>query len=309
MREIFVNLKRFEVPRRLGGVCPVDDPIQWVEFVIDECVRLGIGALKEARVTLFLPEALIPNALFQLHSYASVKTESLAIGCQGVFREDITPGGNFGAFTTNRPAAAMKNLGCAWSLIGHSEERHDKLGIMAKYDPEILGEESKKRNQAKQAVDELIHAEVVSALKSGMNVLLCVGETAEEKGAGEFDIQKPRIRAVLKSQLEIGLKGISALSGRVIIGYEPIWAIGPGKVPPGAEYIDFVASYVKEAVMEMVGFEPTVVYGGGLKEENAAMIGGINSVDGGLIALTRFSGEIGFYPDELRKIIDKYMPA
>lgn len=306
MREIFVNLKRFEVPRKLGGLCPVNDPIQWVEFIIDECVRLGIGALKDANVTLFLPEALIANALFQLHSYAPAKTVSLAIGCQGVFRDDVTVGGNFGAFTTNRPAAAMKNLGCDWAIIGHSEERQDKLGIIAKYDPTIFIEESK-RVQAKQAVDELINAEVVSALKSGMKVLMCVGETAEEKGAGDFTEQKPRIESVLRSQLESGLTDVSDLEGQVVIGYEPIWAIGPGKVPPGAEYIDFVATFIKKAVLEMVDFEPAVVYGGGLKEENAAMIGAIDAVGGGLIALTRFSGEIGFYPEELRKIIDKYI--
>ena len=50
-----------------------------------------------------------------------------------------------------------------------------------------------------------------------------------------------------------------------------------------------------------------VVYGGGLKEENAAMLSSIDEIDGGLIALTRFSGEIGFYPDEYLRIIDLYM--
>jgi triosephosphate isomerase len=50
-----------------------------------------------------------------------------------------------------------------------------------------------------------------------------------------------------------------------------------------------------------------VVYGGGLKAENAGMIGNIATIDGGLVALTRFSGEIGFYPEELRIIIDKYL--
>lgn len=306
MRDIFINLKRFDVPRKLGGACPMDDPIQWIEFVIGESVRLGIGMLEEARVTMFLPESLIANALSQLQSYAPEKTAALAIGCQGVFRENIVTGGNFGAFTTNRPAAAMKNLGCDWAMIGHSEERKDKLGIIAKYDPNSLSEESK-RILAKKAVDELLGEEVGCALQSGMNVLFCVGETAEEKGEGDFELQKPRIKAVLRSQIENGLKGVSGSANRIVIGYEPIWAIGPGKIPPGTDYIGFVAGCIKEIISSIYVFEPAVVYGGGLKEENAGMIGGIAAVDGGLIALTRFSGEIGFYPEELRRIIDAYM--
>lgn len=306
MRDIFVNLKRFDVPKNLGGVCPVNDPVQWIERVIDECVYLGIGALTGTRVTLFLPESLIPHALFQLRSYANEKTISLALGCQGVYREDVAPGGNFGAFTTNRPAASMKNLGCTWSLIGHSEERKDKLGIIAKYDPSVITDETK-REQAGLAVNDLLNAEIGCALKSGLNVLYCVGETAEEKGDGKFEDQKPRIQAVLRSQLENGLKGVTGSQQRIVIGYEPIWAIGPGKIPPGAEYIDFVAASIKEMVSAMYRIDPTVVYGGGLKEENAGMIGKIAMIDGGLIALTRFSGEIGFYPEELRKIIDIYL--
>ena len=308
MRQIFVNLKRFEVPRKLGGVCPMDDPLQWIEFVIDECIRLGIGTLKDVKVTLLLPEALIANAMFQLRGYAAKKTVALSIGCQGVFREDIAPGANFGAFTTNCPATAMKNLGCNWVIIGHSEERKDKLGIIAEYDPATLTQDHQGR-QAKKAVDSLINREVLCAFKSGLDVLLCIGETAEEKGEGEFSEQKSRIEAILKSQLETGLKGVVDFieERKVVIGYEPIWAIGPGKVPPGADYISFVSAYIKETVWDRYGFEPAVVYGGGLKEENAGMIAGINTIDGGLVALTRFSGEIGFYPDEFRRIIDKYL--
>ncbi|MEG1134455.1 MAG: triose-phosphate isomerase, partial [Cellulosilyticaceae bacterium] len=74
-----------------------------------------------------------------------------------------------------------------------------------------------------------------------------------------------------------------------------------------AEYIAFVSAYIKETVQELYGFDIPVVYGGGLKEENAKMISDIATVDGGLVALTQFSGEIGFYAEDLRKIIDKYM--
>ena len=93
----------------------------------------------------------------------------------------------------------------------------------------------------------------------------------------------------------------------VVVAYEPIWAIGPGKVPPSSEYIAYVSSYIKQRVQEAHGFTPPVVYGGGLKEENAGAIAGIPSIDGGLVALTRFTGEIGFDPDGLKGIVDRYL--
>lgn len=308
MTEIFVNLKRFDVPKSMGGVCTMNNPKEWIEWVMDESVKNGLGKLQSMEVTFFLPEGLILAACERLASYLAGETRTINIGCQGVFREDVAKGSNFGAFTTNRPAAAAKNMGCTWSIIGHSEERKDKLGIIERYDPQTM-RDAEKRAKAKKAVDVIINDEVVCALKAGLNVLLCVGETAEEKGDGSFEEQKPRIWQILKSQLETGLKGIKdVLDGeKVVIGYEPIWAIGPGKVPPGPDYIAFVSSYIKSIVKELYGLDVTVVYGGGLKEENAGSISRIETIGGGLVALTRFTGDIGFYPDELKKIIDKYL--
>ncbi len=89
---------------------------------------------------------------------------------------------------------------------------------------------------------------------------------------------------------------------RVVIAYEPIWSIGPGKTPADRPYIEKIARFVKA---HTGGID--VVYGGGLKADNAAMLASIPEIDGGLIALTRFSGEIGFYPDEYLAIIDTYL--
>jgi len=307
VNQVFVNLKRFDVSRELGGVCPIDNQKQWIEWVLEKSVRNGLGKLENIEVTFLLPEALIIAAIEKLSGYPEDEIKSIKIGCQGVFREDVTKGGNFGTFTTNRPAAVAKSLGCTCTIIGHSEERKDKLGIIARYDPSTLDNEDS-RKKAKQAVDAIINEEVHCALNNRIKVLICVGETAEEKGNGSFEEQKPRIEAVLKSQLETGLKGVEAKQPHmnIVIGYEPIWAIGPGKVPPGAEYISYVSSYIKRVVVQMYSFEPIVVYGGGLKEENAEMLASVETIDGGLVALTRFTGDIGFYPDELKRIIDKY---
>ncbi|PRR68580.1 triose-phosphate isomerase family protein [Neomoorella humiferrea] len=307
MKKIFVNLKRFEVPRRLGGICSFDNPKKWIEWVLENIVKHGLGKLPNIRVICLLPEALIISAIEKLASYPTDEVRNLQVGCQGVFREDITPGGNFGAFTTNLPATAAKNLGCTWTIIGHSEERKDKLGIIERYDPSCCHNE-RSQAKARQIVSGIINEEVLCALKAGLNVLLCVGETEEERGYGPFAEQKPRIAAVLRSQLEMGLQGIEGAIGpqEIVIGYEPVWAIGPGKTPPGKEYISFVSATIKSIVKEKFNFEPAVVYGGGLKEENAKMIAEIDTIDGGLVALTRFTGDIAFEPEGLKNIIAKY---
>ena len=81
-----------------------------------------------------------------------------------------------------------------------------------------------------------------------------------------------------------------------------MWSIGPGKTPAGKEYIAMVASFVKETTGGV-----DVVYGGGLKKDNAEMLASIPEIDGGLIALTRFTGDIGFYPEEYLEIIRLYL--
>ena len=307
MTEIYINLKRFDVAKKFGGLCPVDNPISWIETVIEDSVKYELGILPGIKVVYLLPEGLISAAVNTLESYPKDKTSALDIGCQGVHWDDISPGGNFGAFTTNLPASAAKGLGCSWAIIGHSEERKAKLQIISKYEPTAT-QYPDLRKKASQAINELINAEVVAALMVGLNVLLCIGETAEERGEGEFSEQQPRIEAVLKSQLISNLKGVNSYPDqKIVIGYEPIWAIGPGKTPPGKEYISFVSAYSEKVVKENFGFKPVVVYGGGLKEENAGMIASINTIGGGLVALTRFTGDIGFDVLGLKGIIEKYL--
>ena len=124
-----------------------------------------------------------------------------------------------------------------------------------------------------------------------MTVLYCIGEKSEEQ---------QQWQEVLGAQLDIGLDGVD--KSRVVIAYEPIWSIGPGKTPADKPYITKIAQFVKEKTGGL-----DVVYGGGLKTDNAEMLASIPEIDGGLIALTRFSGEIGFYPQEYLDIIRLYM--
>lgn len=301
MALIFVNLKRFDVPRANGGICPSDDPSAWIADVIARTVNSEQAGRDGVEIIYLLPEGLLLPATTVARPRAGGDAAHVHIGSQGVFREDVRPSGNFGAFTTNLPAAAARNLGAKWTIIGHSEERKDKLGILTAYDGEIE-RDADRRDRARATVDALMNAEAHRAMEAGLDVLFCVGETEEEQ---------PRVAATLEAQVRRGLDGLGAFMKhrRLVLGYEPIWAIGPGKTPPGGDYIDFVAGVVKRSAREVLGMDVVVVYGGGLKAANAREIGAVPRIDGGLVALTHFTDPIGFDPGDLAEIIDLYLEA
>ena len=277
MKHIFLNLKRFDITPEFGGVnhlAPIQD---WGKTIVEN-TQETLREFENAEFVMYLPEAHLLGA-------AAARTENspVKLGSQSVYRMDTAVGGNFGAFTTNRTGNAVKLMGCESTLIGHCEERNDKMGVLA--EAGVTGD------AASAAVNRLLNQEIKAAQAAGLSVLYCIGEKSEEQ---------ERWQDVLGAQLDIGLEGVD--KSKVVIGYEPIWSIGPGKTPADKPYIEKIARFVKERTGGM-----DVVYGGGLKQDNAEMLASIEEIDGGLIALTRFQGEIGFYPDEYLDIIRKYL--
>lgn len=277
MKHIYLNLKRFDISPARGGVNRLAAMADWGEAMILS-TREALSRYPNAAFTMFFPEAHILRAVA-----ARTRDGVPRVGCQGVYRDDTAPGGNFGAFTSHLTANAAREMGCDCALIGHCEERADKFGLLASAGVGAAA--------AADAVNAALNQEILRAQAAGLDALYCVGEKSEEQAAW---------REVLGAQLDIGLRGVD--TARVAVAYEPIWSIGPGKTPADREYIVKIARFIKERT----GGAP-VVYGGGLKRENAAMLASIDEIDGGLIALTRFSGEIGFYPDEYIDIIDRYL--
>ena len=276
MKHIFLNLKRFDVPVALGGVNRIAPMKEWGGYIV-KGTQEGLKKYDPSEVEFvqYFPEAHLLNAVD-----ARCENSPVQVGCQSVYRMNTSVGGNFGAFTTNRPVSIMKAMDVNYTIIGHCEERNDKMGILA--EAGIVDT---------KAVNRLLNQEIKLAVANGMKVLYCIGEK---------DTELDRWDEVLREQLEIGLEGVD--KSQVVIGYEPIWSIGPGKTPAGKEYITKIARFVKETTCGI-----DVVYGGGLKVDNAEMLASIEEIDGGLIALTRFQGEIGFYPDEYIEIIRTYM--
>ena len=276
MKHLYLNLKRFDVPVEYGGVNRIAPVSQWGKYIVENTQE----ALKQydpsqVEFVQYFPEAHILGAVA-----ARCQNSPVQIGCQGVYRMNTAVGGNFGAFTTNRPASIAKAMGCTSAIIGHCEERNDKAGVLA---------EAGVTDTA--AVNRSLNQEIKLAIQQGLTVLYCIGEKSEEQEEWE---------KVLGDQLRIGLDGVD--TSKVVIAYEPIWSIGPGKTPADKPYITKIARFVKA---QTGGLD--VVYGGGLKTDNAEMLASIPEIDGGLIALTRFTGEIGFYPQEYIEIIQLYL--
>ena len=279
MKHLYLNLKRFDISPARGGVNRIAPMQLWGEYIVKTTQeRLKQYDPQQTEFVMFLPEAHLLGAAAARCAHSPVQ-----LGCQGVYRADTAVQGNFGAFTTNRTANAAAELGCESVLIGHCEERADKLGVLA--EAGVTGE------AAAAAVDRILNAEIKAAQAAGLSVLYCIGEKSEEQAQWQ---------QVLGGQLARGLAGVD--TAHIVVAYEPVWSIGPGRTPADRAYIEKIARFVKEMTGGL-----DVVYGGGLKTENAAMLASIPEIDGGLIALTRFSGKIGFYPDEYLDIIRLYL--
>lgn len=273
MKIIGLNLKRFDVPKIMYGLFEENDSKEYIHKTI-EPIFDELKKIEDIEVVIFPPEAHLIDLLKIIK-----KSENIKVGCQSNFYDDVSENGNFGAFTTERLASAMKALGCEYSLIGHFEERKHLNTLY-----------SLVNIQNQKVVNQILNEEIKRAQAQNMKVFYCIGET--ENQLDEWD-------QVLLEQLTIGLKDIDC--SKVIIAYEPIWSIGPGKKSADENYINKVVNLVKN-------FNPAlrVIYGGGVKKENAAMLAGIKNVDGGLIALTNFKENIGFHGDEFIEILNIY---
>jgi triosephosphate isomerase len=142
----------------------------------------------------------------------------------------------------------------------------------------ILGH-SERRHTYKED-DALINKKVKLALKHGLDVILCVGETLEEREAGQAEV-------VCESQTIWGLSGVSATDiAKVTIAYEPVWAIGTGKTAT-PEDADAIHAYIRKVIGRLYGEAVAksicIQYGGSVKSDNAAQLMAKENIDGALV--------------------------
>jgi triosephosphate isomerase len=160
-----------------------------------------------------------------------------------------------GAFTGEISASFLKDAGCSWVILGHSERR-----------------------QHFHESDALVAEKVAAALASELTPIVCVGETLAQREAGEA-------LRVVRAQVEAFLDVIALATQPVAIAYEPVWAIGTGKTagPAEAEEVHAaIRTWLTNRSSEL-GARTRILYGGSVKSDNAASLLGCPNVDGALV--------------------------
>ena len=222
---------------------------QAAETAAEVALALKSGTPLERLAVIFAPFtdiAVVADAV------AGVK--NLAGGGQNFYPEEQ------GAFTGEISPAMLRDAGATWLLTGHSERRH------------IFGES-----------DALVARKTAFGLEKGFKVMLCVGETLEEREAGQLN-------DVLKRQLASALEPLptsvrATVPGNFAIAYEPVWAIGTGKVAGPVEVLDAhaVTRNILTNILGVTAQDLPILYGGSVKPDNAGALINLDTVDGLLV--------------------------
>ncbi|HEX3727260.1 MAG TPA: triose-phosphate isomerase [Pirellulales bacterium] len=214
-------------------------------------VALATAVAEGTRGATGVDVAVFPPCAYLDAVRSAIAGSHVALGAQNVYYEAS------GAFTGETSTSMLIDLGCQYVILGHSERRH------------ILGES-----------DEDVHKKVVSALAAGLIPIVCVGETLREREAGQTS-------AVIRRQFDGSVAALSAGDmGRIVLAYEPVWAIGTGKVatPEVAEEVHkdlrkILADRYNKQTAEGVRIQ----YGGSVKASNAAQLLAQPDIDGALV--------------------------
>ena len=188
--------------------------------------------------------------------YVPIVAETIAGSKIGLGAQDVYFEGN-GAFTGEVSVEMLKDVGCQYAILGHSERRH------------VIGE-----------TDELTNRKLKAVLAGGLKAILCIGELLEEREAGQTE-------AVIERHLRQGLAGVTAAQmADVTIAYEPVWAIGTGKTASPAQAQDahaFARGILADIFDHDTAQAIRIQYGGSVKAANAAELLGQTDVDGALV--------------------------
>jgi len=197
-------------------------------------------------IAIFAPFVSLQTAI------SSKGTAPIIVGAQNVHWEKN------GAFTGEISVPMLIETGCTHVIIGHSERRH------------IFNEN-----------DEELHKKIIAAIEGGLIPVFCVGELLEEREAGNaFN--------VIRTQLLAGLRSMDSMTvaEKVIIAYEPVWAIGTGKTASNndaQEVCAFIRKLISDTFGEGIAEKIIILYGGSVKPENTAGILSQKDIDGVLV--------------------------
>ncbi len=219
--------------------------------LVDEATAL-VEALKPLVAQTTGVDIAVCPAYTALYPVGKVLANTnIQLGGQNVYVKES------GAYTGEISPKMLLDVGCVWTIVGHSERRH------------ILGED-----------DAFLNEKLRFALSSGLKVMFCIGELLDERKSGNM-------QAVLERQVVKGLDGLSGADlENVVIAYEPVWAIGTGETatPEQAEEAHlFVRGLIAKSHGEDAAARMRIQYGGSVKPDNAAELIAKENVDGFLV--------------------------
>jgi triosephosphate isomerase len=222
-----------------------------------------LSQLDASRVDAKVEIVVCPPVAYLAEIATKLQGKAIAVGAQSVCAEAI------GAFTGEVSASMLKDVGCRYVLVGHSERRN------------LYGEDS-----------ALVARKFLAAQSQGLVPVLCVGETLQQREAGQAF-------AVIREQLDavISAAGISAFA-QSVVAYEPVWAIGTG-LTATPEQAQEVHAFIRQSLAAHdagIAAGLRIVYGGSVKGSNAAELFAKADVDGGLV------GGASLKADEFLKI-------
>jgi triosephosphate isomerase len=212
-------------------------------------------SLVESLLDLLKPDSkadvlLCPPFVYLWETGRMLKDTDVALGAQSLCAEAL------GAFTGEVSGAMLRDVGCGYVLVGHSERR------------QLYGEN-----------DALVARKFVAAQGQGLVPVLCVGETLEERESG-------RTNEVVARQIDavLSVSGVASL-GQAVVAYEPVWAIGTGRTasPEQAQEVHAMIRARVEALDGTIARSVRILYGGSVKASNARELFAMADIDGGLV--------------------------
>ena len=215
-----------------------------LQFAIDLVEGIMAGDAGKAEL------AICPPAVYLMKLGGMLAQSKIALGAQNVCDREA------GAFTGEIAASMLRECGCRYALVGHSERRS-------------LYAES----------DQLVASRFAMAMQAGLTPILCVGETLEERENGVTEsVVDRQIDAVIETS---GIEGIA----QSVIAYEPVWAIGTGQVAT-PEQAQAVHAFIRKKIAQMddgIAQKVQILYGGSMNPANASELLSQSDIDGGLI--------------------------
>lgn len=231
----------------------------------NESERL-LSRISEIRATM-VDVLICPPFTLLASAAAHLAGTGISWGAQNVYPADK------GAYTGEISPSMLSELGCAYAICGHSERR------------QLFGE-----------TDAFIHEKIKALFAAHIVPILCVGETAEERERGETE-------AVISREVALGIEGLALEeAARLVIAYEPVWAIGKGEAatPGDAESVcAFIRSVVEKQYGGTVASLIRILYGGSVTENNISSFLQEADIDGALIGGASLDG------DEFSSIVEK----